>query len=351
LSAGWPFRAATVVALCLLMMGAAASGSGPAGTRLMTEMTLALDALARAQAALDRAKTALTGAERTQAEIAGSGNQQARDIAGQAVAVATAARNTAQADFSRRQREVDALCARARSQFAQDRQAVDRQTANTQTFLKSLKEWEDANDKAMTDAFVSAATIFLGRYGQHLIERAQRRERWRKFFVGSQKMLGHKGVDVKLVLYQLDRHAVSYDKAQSLIKQAKVLRAGLTLKNAYTVLKSTFEATSSAIAEADGELLKAVRSTAILETLREQSPDEDFRLIILEAGLEQAAGALPPLYNPVALAKFGYNAAAFNESRKRLLQRYEFSDLEPLAADALRHQLENTMAVVKKCRP
>ncbi len=250
-------------------------------------------------------------------------------------------------------------CSPFERQLDRDRLALMRQQQSIVEGTQELDEWTKANEDAQREALRAGIKLFVDAAARKLEHAAAAARTFDEFF---------RTHNVPLVLLsrtdarvKVERAYEAYRRASVAARGAGALKAGLLADDLWQSFKHEITLVAHIEADADAAVRQVVNDPDLRAYLRADDrgavvlSDVLTSLISLGAQSTTAAKWFGPLVDPAtSLASFivdyGYDATKWYQSRQRILQQAQLSEMHLAAVAALKKQVERTVGKLQECR-
>jgi hypothetical protein len=250
------------------------------------------------------------------------------------------------------------LCSDIEAQLERDKEAIRRYHKTIETNNKELQDWAEKNKRAEEKALEDATAGLFGLISNQLLKQEKIADHIQKRLTEYQVRLAVEGwPKQKLLVDRLIKKtvgaSVAYAQASAKADTGKFIEAGLDIKNHYDAAKAMVDSIQAANEVGNKEMKEVMKMLEDPENgLRDSFSD------LISLGAEERLEAIleeTPYLSDLAsftlfLRDYGYDAVAWNESRKRILERLEITDLQLKAVAATGEQIKRTMDKLKECR-
>lgn len=257
--------------------------------------------------------------------------------------------------------------------------------------IKEIEQWEKMNEKAASDAMWRGVEALTKGFSMQLEAKQRSTAAFKGWITKYQKQLSEQGVVVDAVLPKLERTIEGYEKAARYADFNKSLRYSLqsqgikagvarqadvsniinktmAAKDLYAAFKNETGMVAQDIAQHDASVKSLLEDPRVQKVFELEHPGVNLSQMFAAASAEEvlkqaaklsdnirgivrgAGGAAVPVEFASFLADYGYSAAEWLTSRKRILEQYKLTEDQLKAVKVHGEQMKKTVEELNQCR-
>ncbi|MBN2655243.1 MAG: hypothetical protein JXR79_09075 [Nitrospirae bacterium] len=358
--------------------------------------------ISRADTNIQRSQDMLQRAQSANNPRAEAAASQAMNAAHKTKEKAQINKQNAEADIKRLRSLLAQLQSGAVSDDIRQCDAVDRRLARetemarqmqktSEMGIKEIEQWEKMNEKAASDAMWRGVEALTKGFGMQLEAKQRSAAAFKGWITRYQKQLAEQGVVVESVLPKLERTLEGYEKAAKYADfnksmryalQSQGIKAGvarqadvsniinktMAAKDLYAAFKNETGMVAQDIAQHDASVKSLLEDPRVQKVFELEHPGVNLSQMFAAASAEEvlkqaakfsdnirgivrgAGGAAVPVEFASFLVDYGYSAAEWLTSRKRILEQYNLTEDQLKAVKVHGEQMKKTVEELNHCR-
>lgn len=259
--------------------------------------------------------------------------------------------------FNRELSGIIVRCKALSDQLTLDTMVIERQGKNATKVLGELEKWTADNEQAWKDALKVATSALMGATGRQLLEKANSARSFLGWMTRYKKQLAEKNIPFEALRGKIERSAHGYVEASISLTSGKAIAAAKKLEDVRELTKKEIAVVASAEEKSDASIREILEDRQIKSLLATDNATADFlaKLTVSAFDTAEAKRYLGKIAGPVAelvnfIEAYGYDAIAWNESRKLILQQNAILEEDLRVIDVLKKQQMCTVQKLEDCR-